>query len=97
VLNDRSDNNYMEPPMTDEPEDDHNTIDELMAIDPVQLSKTDLRRIVAYERKQRAAREAGIKTKKPKGERPPEQSIEALLATMPKAAPKAPTGSIRRR
>jgi hypothetical protein len=81
----------------EEPEDDHNTIDELMAIDPVGLSKQDLKRIVAYERKQRAQREQGIKTKKPKGEVPASLSIESLLATLPKATPKPPSGQIRRR
>jgi hypothetical protein len=67
--------------MTD---DDHNDIDSLMAIDPLELSKQDLDRIIAYQRKQRAAREAGVRTKKPRGEAPPVVQLSELLATLPK-------------
>jgi hypothetical protein len=67
--------------------DDHNDIDALMAIDPMELSKQDLDRIIAYQRKQRQAREAGVRTKKPKGEVPAAVSLDALLGGLPKPAP----------
>jgi hypothetical protein len=76
-------------------EDDFNDIDTLMALDPMQLStepnapgRRDLDRIIAYQRNQRAKREAGIKPRKPKVERPAGQSIEELLSFMPKPPPK---------
>ena len=75
--------------MTDLP-DEPNDIDSLMAIDPLELSRQDLDRIIAYQRKQRAAREAGVRTKKPKGEAPPAVSIEQLLSGLPKAKPTGP-------
>jgi hypothetical protein len=68
-----------------------NDIDTLMASDPLGLSRQDLDRIIAYQRKQRAAREAGVKTKKPRGEAAPAVSIEQLLSGLPKAAPKPST------
>lgn len=70
--------------MTD---DTPNDIDALMAEDPLGLSRQDLDRIISYQRKQRASREAGVKTKKPRGEATPSVSIEQLLSTLPKAAP----------
>jgi len=78
-------------------EDDHNDIDSLMAIDPLELTKQDLSRIVAYQRKQRAMREQGVKPKKAKGEVPAAVSIENLLMSLPSAKPKPPGTSIRRR
>jgi hypothetical protein len=74
--------------MTDSPEP--NDIDTLMALDPLELSRQDLDRIILYQRKQRAAREAGVRTKKPRGEAKPAVSIEALLSNLPKAAPTGP-------
>jgi len=68
-------------------DDTPNDIDTLMAIDPLELSKQNLDRIIAYQRKQRLAREAGVRTKKPRGEAPPAVSLEALLGTLPKAVP----------
>lgn len=49
--------------MTDEPETD---LDTLMSQDPLSLSDQDLDRIIAYQRKMRGLREAGVKVKKPK-------------------------------
>ena len=46
--------------------DDFSDLDVLMSIDPLELSKQDLQRIIAYQRKQRAQREAGVKVRKPK-------------------------------
>lgn len=77
------------------PDDDFNDIDELMSIDPLELSKQNLDRIIAYQRKQRALREAGVKTRKPKFEQPPGASLSELLASVP--VPAAKTGGFRRR
>ena len=77
--------------MSDEPDD----IDRLMEIDPTELSRQDLDRIIAYQRKQRALREAGVKTKKPKMEMPPGASLDELLDSMPKPPPV--TGGFKRR
>lgn len=76
-------------------DDDHNDIDELMSIDPLSLSKQDLDRIIAYQRKQRAMREQGVKVKKPRMEVPAGASLSELLSAMPKA-PAGPS-QIKRR
>ena len=73
--------------------DEVNDIDELMALDPLELSTQDLDRIIAYQRKMRGQREAGIKTRKPKTEAKPAISIEEMLAKLPPA----PKGGIKRR
>jgi hypothetical protein len=75
--------------MNDEPND----IDELMGLDPLELSTQDLDRIIAYQRKMRAQREAGVKVRKPKVEAKPSISIEQMLAQLPPA----PKGGIKRR
>lgn len=62
--------------MTSEPFD----LDTLMAQDPLDLSKQDLDAIIAYQRKLRAQREAGIRTKKPKDSAPSKLDISSLLA-----------------
>ena len=49
--------------MTD---DDFSDLDLLMSMDPLQLSSQDLDRIIAYQRKMRAQREAGVRTRKPR-------------------------------
>ena len=77
--------------MTDQPEDDFNDIDELMAIDPLELSKQNLNRIIAYQRKNRALREQGVRPKKSRGEAQPAVQLSELLAGLPKAAPKPNT------
>jgi len=46
---------------TDEPPTD---LTALMSLDPLDLTKQDLDRIISYQRKQRAMREGGAKTKK---------------------------------
>ena len=51
--------------MTDELESD---LDTLMSQDPLSLSDQDIDRIIAYQRKVRGLREAGVKVKKPKAE-----------------------------
>lgn len=66
--------------MTDE--DDFSDIDLLMSVgadDPQLWTKADLDRIIAYERKQRRLREAGVKTRKPKDEAPSKLDVSALL------------------
>lgn len=79
------------PEADDTPDD----IDALMSDDPLQLSRQDLDRIIAYQRKQRAAREAGVKTRKAKMEVPAGASLSELLATIPK--PAAGPSQIKRR
>jgi len=58
----------------------------LMTLDPLQLSKQDLDRIIAYQRKQRVQREAGGKTKRAK-EAGPAVDIKALMGKIQKPAP----------
>ncbi len=72
-------------------EDDFNDIDELTAIDPLELSKQNLDRIIAYQRKNRALREQGVRPKKSRGEAQPAFSLSELLTNLPKAAPKPST------
>ena len=79
----------------------------LMSLDPLDLTKQDLDKIIAYQRKQRLAREGGAKTKRATSDAPA-VDIKALLgritSTKPtiapasaKATPKAPPkGFIRR-
>jgi hypothetical protein len=76
--------------------DDFHDLDLLMSIDPLELSKQDLTRIIAYQRKQRVQREQGVRTRKPKAA--PAVSIEELLSTMvqPAPAPTAPGKGFRR-
>lgn len=67
----------------------------LMSLDPLELTRQDRDQIIAYQRKSRAQREAGVKTRKPKAESP-QIDIKALMGTVVKPAPK-PGTSIRRR
>jgi hypothetical protein len=76
-------------------EDDFSDLDTLMSIDPLELSKQDLTRIIAYQRLQRTKREQGVRTRKPKAA--PAVSIESLLSSMPQPEPTKPTGKGFRR
>lgn len=67
--------------MTDEPTD----LTALMSLDPLDLTKQDLDKIIAYQRKQRMQREAGGRTKKATGETPA-VDIKALLGKIQKPA-----------
>lgn len=60
-------------------EDDFHDLDALMSEDPLNLSAQDLDRIIAYQRKMRAQREAGVRVKKPKDEAPTKLDISSLL------------------
>lgn len=64
----------------------------LMSLDPLDLTKQDLDRIIAYQRKQRAMREGGAKTRKESGAQAVD--IKALLGKKiePKAEPAKPQG-----
>jgi len=91
--------------MTDAPTD----LTALMSLDPLDLTKQDLDKIIAYQRKQRLAREGGAKTKRATSDAPA-VDIKALLGRIQKgpepvivkpapakATPKAPPkGFIRR-
>ncbi len=67
----------------------------LMSLDPLDLTQQDLDQIIAYQRKQRANREVGVKTRKSKGDGPT-LDIKSLLGQMAKPAPAA-SSTIRRR
>lgn len=77
--------------MTDEPFD----IDTLMAQDPLSLSSQDLDHIIAYQRKMRVQREAGVRTKKATERSPSKLDVSALLAKPIISSPSG--GSIKRR
>lgn len=66
--------------MTDEPND----IDTLMSKDPLELTKLDLDKIIAYNRNQRAAKEKGGKAAKDKG---PSQKLDLTKLGLKVAAP----------
>lgn len=67
--------------MTEEPTD----LTALMSLDPLDLTKQDLDKIIAYQRKQRMQREAGGRTKKATGETPA-VDIKALMNKIQKPA-----------
>lgn len=77
--------------MTDIPEPPTD-LTALMSLDPLDLTKQDLDKIIAYQRKQRMAREAGGKTKRVTGEAPA-VDIKALLGKIQPAKP-APKTSV---
>lgn len=66
--------------MTDEPPTD---LTALMSLDPLDLTKQDLDKIIAYQRKQRLAREGGAKTKRATSDAPA-VDIKALLGRVGK-------------
>jgi hypothetical protein len=68
--------------MTDLPEPPTD-LTALMSIDPLDLTKQDLDKIIAYQRKQRLAREGGAKTKRAASEGPA-VDIKALLGKIQK-------------
>ncbi len=70
--------------MTDMPEPPTD-LTALMSLDPLDLTKQDLDKIIAYQRKQRLAREGGAKTKRATGEAPA-VDIKALLGKIQKPA-----------
>jgi len=70
--------------MTDIPEPPTD-LTALMSLDPLDLTKQDLDKIIAYQRKQRMVREAGGRTKKATGEAPA-VDIRALMSKVQKAA-----------
>lgn len=60
-------------------EEDFSDLDVLMSQDPLGLSDQDIDRIIAYQRKQRALRAAGVKIKKETGPAP-KIDLSALMA-----------------
>ena len=70
--------------MTDIPEPPTD-LTALMSLDPLDLTKQDLDKIIANQRKQRMVREAGGRTKKATGEAPA-VDIRALMSKVQKAA-----------
>ena len=64
----------------------------LMSLDPLDLTKQDLDKIIAHQRKQRMQREAGGKTKRATGEAPA-VDIKALMGKIVKPAALTPIPS----
>jgi hypothetical protein len=62
-------------------EDDFSDLDILMSQDPLSLSDQEIERIIAYQRKMRVQREAGVRTRKPREAAPSKLDISALLAS----------------
>jgi len=58
----------------------------LMSLDPLDLTKQDLDRIIQYQRKQRLAREGGAKTKRATSDAPA-VDIKALLGRITSKKP----------
>lgn len=80
------------------------TIDELMAIDPLELSKRSAKAydkyvlgVIAYHRNARAAREAGTKAKTKTTTHVTNDALKSLLAKAKAARPKSPLGTGIRR
>ena len=69
-----------------------NTVDELMELDPLSLTATDIDSIIAYHRKARANASSGGKRAKPTGPKLDLTEIMSELAPAPAALP-----AIRRR
>lgn len=70
-----------------------NTVDDLMSLDPLELTADNIDSIIAYHRKARANAAAGIKPKRESG--PKIDISEAMSGFL--AAPKASVPTIRRR
>jgi len=81
--------------MTDIPEPPTD-LTALMSLDPLDLTKQDLDKIIAYQRKQRMVREAGGRTKKATGEAPA-VDIKALMSKIvkPSTITIAPKGAVQ--
>lgn len=69
-----------------------NEIDELMDLDPLEMTPANIDSIIAYHRKNRANAEAGIKPKKEAG---PKQKIDLLALGLIKEKP--PAEPVKRR
>lgn len=65
-------------------------LDELMSRDPLDLSAQDIDAIIAYQRQQRARREAGGKTKKDLKDGAGIDLVALVTKTSPPPAPAAP-------
>lgn len=69
--------------MANEPND----IDLLMSLDPLDMSKQDIDKIIAYHRNQRALKESGARTRAKK-DTGPSQKIDLQKLGLVAAAPK---------
>lgn len=61
-------------------------IDDLMSLDPLELSEQDIDKIIAYQRKQRQNFELGVKPKKEKG---PSVSLDSVMTVLSANKPAA--------
>lgn len=71
-----------------------NEIDDLMSLDPLEMSARDIDSIIAYHRKNRANAEAGIKPKKETG---PKVSLDGVMGSLLAPKAKAPVVMLKRR
>jgi hypothetical protein len=65
-----------------------NDIDMLMSLDPLEMTKLDIDRVIAYHRNQRAAKEAGGKRSKAKKDTGPSQKLDLEALGLKPAVPK---------
>lgn len=68
-------------------------LDELISRDPLDLSAQDIDKIIAYQRQQRARKEAGGKTRKAKAADGPASTIDLVALVLGKPSIPAP-GSV---
>jgi len=71
-----------------------NEVDELMNLDPLEMTPANIDSIIAYHRKNRANAALGIKPAKESG---PKLKLDDLVAKMVKTEPKPAVGTIKRR
>ena len=64
-----------------------NDIDLLMSLDPLEMTKLDIDKIIAYHRNQRALRESGVRTSRAKKDTGPKTSINLEKLGLKIAAP----------
>jgi len=67
-----------------------NEIDELMSLDPLEMTPENIDSIIAYHRKNRALSESGVKPKKETG---PKTKVDLEALGLIKAKPTPPSGS----
>lgn len=71
-----------------------NEVDELMSLDPLEMTAKDIDQIILYHRNNRANHEAGIKPKKEAG---PKVSLDTVMASLKPKSVVAPAQTVKRR
>lgn len=76
-------------------------LDDLMDLDPLEMTTDDIDKLIAYHRKNRAMLESGVRGAKPKKDTGPKKSISlaGLIAGLKKTEPTEPkpTETFKRR